>query len=43
MLVTQYCNTSSEMLSFLPRWDYCWKCESDIDVNIENYYHHGGE
>ena len=31
------------MLSFLPRWDYCWKCEFDADVKIENYYHHDGE
>ena len=31
------------MLSFLPLWDYCWKCEFDTDVKIENYYHHGGE
>ena len=28
------------MLSFLHPWDYCWKCEFDIDVKIENYYHH---
>ena len=31
------------MLSFLHRWDYCWKCEFDIDVilvKIENYNHH---
>ena len=31
------------MLSFLHRWDYCWKCEFDIDVRIENYNHHDGE
>ena len=31
------------MLSFLHRWDYCWKCEFDIDVKIENYNHHYGE
>ena len=31
------------MLSFLHRWDYCWKCEFDTDVKIENYYHHDGE
>ena len=36
-------HTSSEMLSFLHRWDYCWKCEFDADVKIENYYQHGGE
>ena len=30
-------------LSFLHRWDYCWKCEFDIDVKIENYNHHDGE
>ena len=23
------------MLSFLDRWDYCWKCEFDKDVKIE--------
>ena len=23
------------MLLFLPRWDYCWKCEFDADVKIE--------
>ena len=28
------------MLSFLHRWDLCWKCECDIDVKIENYFHH---
>ena len=31
------------MLSFLPRWDYCWKSEFDTDVKIENYYHPDGE
>ena len=31
------------MLSFLHRWDYCWKCEFDTSVKIENYYHHDGE
>ena len=31
------------MLSFLHRWDYCWKCEFDADVKIENYYHGDGE
>ena len=31
------------MVSFLPRWDYWWKCEFDTDVKIENYYHHDGE
>ena len=31
------------MLLFLHRWDYCWKCEFDIDVKIENYNHHDGE
>ena len=31
------------MLSFLPRWDYCLKCEFHTDVKIENYYHHDGE
>ena len=33
------------MLSFLPPWDYCWKCEFDTDVKIENYCHydHDGE
>ena len=30
-------------LSFLHRWDYCWKCEFDINVKIENYNHHDGE
>ena len=32
-----------EMLSFLHRWDYCWKCEFDTDVKIENCNHHDGE
>ena len=36
-------HTSSEMLSFLPRWDYCRKCKFDTDVKIENYYHHDGK
>ena len=31
------------MLSFLHRWDYCWKGKFGIDVKIENYYHHDGE
>ena len=31
------------MLSFLHRWSYCWKCEFDTDVKIENYNHHKGE
>ena len=31
------------ILSFLHRWDYCWKCEFDTDVKIENYYQHDGE
>ena len=31
------------MLSFLHCWDYCWKCESDTDVEIENYNHCDGE
>ena len=31
------------MLSVLHRWDYCWKCEFDTDVKIENCYHHDGE
>ena len=31
------------MLSLLPRWNYCWKCEFDTDVKIEYYYHHDGE
>ena len=31
------------MLSFLHRWDYCWKCEFDVDVKIENYCHHDAE
>ena len=31
------------MLSFLHPWDYCWKCEFDTDVKIENYYQHDGE
>ena len=31
------------MLSFLHRWDYCWKFEFDTVVQIENYYHHAGE
>ena len=30
-------------LSFLHRWDYCWKCEFDTDVKIEKYYHHDGK
>ena len=31
------------MLSFLHRWDYCWKCEFDKDVKIEYSFHHEGE
>ena len=31
------------MLSFIYCWDYCWKCEFDKDVKIENYNHHDGE
>ena len=31
------------MLSFLYRWDYCWKFEFDINVKIENYGHHDKE
>ena len=31
------------MLSSLHRWDYCWNCEFDINVKIENYNHHDGE
>ena len=31
------------MLSFLHPWDYCWNCEFDIDVKIENYNHHDRE
>ena len=36
-------DTSSEMLSFLLRWDYCWKCKFGTDIEIEIYYHHDGE
>ena len=36
-------HTSSEMLSFLHCWDYCWKCEFNTDVKTENYYQHYGE
>ena len=31
------------MLLFFHRWDYCWKCEFDINAKVENYYHHDGE
>ena len=31
------------MLSFLHRWDCCWKCQFDTDVKTENYNHHDGE
>ena len=31
------------MISFLHRWDYCWKCQLDADVKTESYYHHDGE
>ena len=24
-----------EILSLLHRWDYCWKCEFDVDIKIE--------
>ena len=36
-------HTSSKMLSFLHRWDYCWKCEFDKDakMNRKNYQYHG--
>ena len=30
------------MLSFLHRWDHCWKCEFDTDVKIKHYNHHDG-
>ena len=30
-------------VSFLYRWEYCWKCGFDIDVKIENHNHHDGE
>ena len=37
-------HTASQLLSFLHRWDYCWKCEFDADVKIiENYHQHCGE
>ena len=32
-LCLQY--TSSELLSFLHHWDYCWKCEFNTDVKIK--------
>ena len=28
-------HTLSETLSFLHRWNYCWKCEFDTDVKME--------
>ena len=28
------------MLSFLHRWDYCWKCEFATDVKIELEINH---
>ena len=31
------------MLSFIHRRDYCWKCEFDTGIKIENYNHHDGE
>ena len=31
------------MLSFPYRRDYCWKCEFDTDVKIENYSNHDVE
>ena len=31
------------MLSFLHRWNCCWKCQFDTDVKTENYNHHDGE
>ena len=31
------------VLSFLHRWDHCWKCEFDINVKIGNYNHHDGK
>ena len=36
-------NKEVMMLAFLHRWGYCWKCEFDTDVKIENYNHHDGE
>ena len=27
----------------LHHWDYCWKCEFDINAKIESYNHHDGE
>ena len=35
LLLFHYTHTASEMLSFLHRWDYCWKCEFDTDVKTE--------
>ena len=29
-------HASNEMLSFLYRWDYCWKYEFDTDVNMHD-------
>ena len=43
IFITKKLAQTSEILSFLPRWDYCWKCEFDTDVKTENYYHHDRE
>ena len=42
-IIKKLWHTSIEMLSFLDRWDYCWKCEFDIDVKTENYCDCNGE
>ena len=36
-MVTPWKHIWSEILSFLHRWQNCWKCESDTDVKIENH------
>ena len=43
MKIATFYHKEVMMLSFLHRWDYCWKCEFDIDVKIENHNHHDGE
>ena len=42
-IIKKLYNTSSELLLFLHRGDYCSKREFDTDVKIENYCHHDGE
>ena len=41
--VNVFHNTHQEILSFLHRWDCCWKSQFDTDVKTGNYNHHDGQ